>query len=64
MSSTVTKVVSARVKNETAEYFRDKPLNKVIEGVHGLAKKSEIEIKGDGTVVIPGSDDKCEDIGV
>ena len=62
MSSTVTKVVSARVKNETADFFKDKPLNKVIEGVHGLAKKREIEIKGDGEVVIPSSDDKCEDI--
>lgn len=64
MSSTTTKVVSARVKNETAEYFKGKPLNKVIEGVHGLAKKREIEIKGDGEVVVSSSNDKCEDTGI
>lgn len=60
MSSTITKVMAVRVKNETAEYFRDKPLNRIVESVHGLAEKREIEIKGDGVVVVSGSNDKRE----
>lgn len=56
MSSKVTKVMAIRVKNETADYFRDKPLNKVVENVHSLAERNEIEIKGNGDLVIHGND--------
>ena len=51
MPSKVTKVLSARVRNETAEYFQDKPLNRIVESVHDLAKNKEIEIEK-GTVKI------------
>lgn len=45
MSSKTTKVMAIRVKNETAEYFHDKPLNRIVESVHDLAKKEEIRIE-------------------
>lgn len=52
MSSSKTKVMAIRVKNETAEYFHDKPLNRIVESVHNLALKNEIAIeKGEVKVV-------------
>ena len=60
MSSTTTQVMSVRVKNETAEFFKGKPLNRVVENVHEMSKSGEIAIEGDGRVVIQRSDDKCE----
>ena len=45
MSSNTTKVMAIRVKNETAEFFRGKPLNRIVESVHHLAEKREIEIE-------------------
>lgn len=52
MSSTVTKVIAIRVKNETAEYFKGKPLNKVVENVHGLVKDGDLKIDNEGKVKI------------
>ena len=45
MSSSKTKVMAVRVRNETAEYFKGKPLNRIVESVHDLVKEREIEIK-------------------
>lgn len=61
MPSKITKVMAVRVKNETADFFRGKPLNKVVESVHNLAIHNEVEIKGNGDVVISGRDDECKD---
>lgn len=55
--SSITKVKSIRIKNETAEYFSDKPLNKVVENVHSLAVEEKIKIEGDGTVVLSSDSD-------
>lgn len=52
MSSSKTKVVAVRVKNETADFFHDKPLNRIVESVHELAVKEEIVIDG-GKVIVP-----------
>lgn len=57
MSSSKTRLKTIRLKNETAEYFKDKPLNRVVESVHTLAEEKKIEIQGDGKVVVPGSND-------
>ena len=62
MSSTVTKVMAIRVKNETAEYFKGKPLNKVVENVHGLVKDGDLKIDNEGKVKI--NDSKCTGDGV
>lgn len=61
MSSKTTKVMAIRVKNDTAEYFQGKPLNRIVESVHTLAERKELEIKGNGDVVVRSSDDKWED---
>ena len=45
MSSNTTKVMAIRVRNETAEYFKGKPLNRIVESVHDLVMKREIEIE-------------------
>lgn len=45
MSSNKTKVMAIRVRNSTAEFFHDKPLNRIVESVHDLAEKKEIEIE-------------------
>ncbi len=58
MSSKTTKVMAIRVKNETAEFFSDKPLNRIVESVHDLVKKEELEIeKGEVKIIgVHGSD--------
>lgn len=53
MSSKTTTLKTIRIKNETAEFFKDKPLNRVVESVHCLSEEKKLEIKGDGKVVIP-----------
>lgn len=57
MSSGTSKVAAVRLRNETYEFFSDKPLRQVIESVHELAVKKEIEIEKEGKVVIPGHTD-------
>ena len=53
MSSKRTKVKAIRLKNETYDFFSDKPLNKVVESVHELAIKKEIEItRGEVKIVV------------
>lgn len=52
MASKTTKLKTIRIKNETAEFFKDKPLNRVVESVHCLTEEKKLEIKGDGKVVI------------
>lgn len=54
MSSKITKVMAIRVRNETADYFRDKPLNRIVESVHDLVKSNDVEIEK-GQVKIIGS---------
>lgn len=53
MSSKTTTLKTIRIKNDTAEFFKDKPLNRVVESVHYLTEERKLEIKGDGKVVIP-----------
>ena len=60
MSSSKTKVMAVRVKNETAEYFHDKPLNRIVESVHDLAMKREIEIEKGEVKVVHGISDSSD----
>ena len=57
MSSKTTTLKTIRIKNETANFFKDKPLNRVVESVHNLAEEKKLEIKGDGKVVVHDSND-------
>ena len=52
MSSSKTQTRTIRIKNETADFFRDKPLNKVVENVHDLAIKKDIEVYENGEIVV------------
>lgn len=52
MSSSKTQTRTIRIKNETADFFRDKPLNKVVENVHDLALKKDIEVYENGKISI------------
>lgn len=52
MSSSKTQTRTIRIKNETADFFRDKPLNKVVENVHDLAMKKDIEVCENGKISI------------
>lgn len=52
MSSSKTQTRTIRIKNETADFFRDKPLNKVVENVHDLAMKKDIEVYENGKISI------------
>lgn len=52
MSSSKTKTRTIRIKNETADFFKDKPLNKVVENVHDLAMKKDIEVYENGKISI------------
>ena len=58
MSSKQTKLKTIRIKNETAEFFEGKPLNKVVESVHTLAINKEVEIQTDGNIRLPNNHDK------
>lgn len=61
MSSNTTKVMAIRVRNETADFFKGKPLNRVVESVHELYKKDELGITASGSVFVPSSNNKRED---
>lgn len=52
MSSKTTRVKTIRIKNETADFFKDKPLNKVVENVHDLAKKKDLEVSENGDILL------------
>lgn len=52
MSSSKTQTRTIRIKNETADFFKDKPLNKVVENVHDLAIKKDIEVYENGKIVV------------
>lgn len=52
MSSSKTQTRTIRIKNETADFFRDKPLNKVVEDVHDLTLKKDIEVCENGRIKI------------
>lgn len=52
MSSSKTKIRTIRIKNETADFFKDKPLNKVVENVYDLAKKKDLEVSENGDILL------------
>ena len=61
MSSKQTKLKTIRIKNETADFFEGKPLNKVVESVHTLAINREVEIQTDGNIRLSDNNDKRTD---
>ena len=51
MSSSKTVLKTLRIKNEVAEYFKDKPLNRYIESLYEEIQSGEIEESGENLYV-------------
>ncbi len=47
MASTRTTTRTIRIENEVAEYFKEKPLNRVIESLYGLLRSGKLKIDGE-----------------
>ena len=52
MASRITQLKTIRIKNETAEYFRDKPLNRLVDSMCEKMKEHTLEIEGEEICVI------------
>ena len=59
-SSKITTVKSIRIKNEVAEYFNGKPLNRYVEGLYECIQDGRIVEKEDGIEVKSGRYDMTE----
>ena len=53
-TSLVTKPITVRVKNEAAEYFKGKPLNRMIESLQRYIEEGRIK-EVDGELVVTGA---------
>lgn len=51
-TSKITQLKTIRIKNECAEYFRDKPLNRYVEWLWENAVAGRIELKGEEAYII------------
>lgn len=51
MASNVTKVKTIRIKNETAAYFEDKPLNKYVDSLYEHVVGGDVELLEDSISV-------------
>lgn len=51
MASTITRIKPIRIKNETADYFNNKPLNKMVESLENLLENGTLRFDGDNLVV-------------
>lgn len=63
-TSTITKPMTIRCKNETVEYFRGKPLNRVVESLHEKIEDGDIEIEGGEIVVYRELEEECKRLGI
>ena len=51
MVSTTTRIKPIRIKNETADYFENQPLNRMVESLEELMKSGKIKFDGDNLVI-------------
>ena len=54
MASTTTKTKTIRIKNDTADYFEDKPLNRMVESLEELLRSGKISFDGENLVIKGG----------
>jgi len=47
MASSITTTRTIRITNETAEYFKEKPLNRAVESLYGLLTDGTLTFDGD-----------------
>ena len=51
MASTTTKIKPIRIKNETADYFENKPLNRMVESLEELMREGKIKFDGENLII-------------
>ena len=51
MASTTTRIKTIRIKNETADYFEEQPLNRMVESLEELMKSGKIKFDGEELVI-------------
>lgn len=60
MASTTTRIKPIRIKNETADYFENQPLNRMVESLEELMKSGKIKFDGDNLVIKGLSQEKTD----
>lgn len=55
MASTTTRIKPIRIKNEVADYFEDKKLNRMVENLAELLQKGKVRFDGE-ELIFKGSD--------
>jgi len=51
MASTKTRIKPIRIKNETADYFENKPLNRMVESLEELLRSGKVRFDGENLIV-------------
>ena len=54
MASYTTRVKGVRLKNATDDYFKDKPLNKMVESLKDLLEAGKIDFDGEEIIICNG----------
>ena len=60
MASTKTRIKPIRIKNDTADYFENKPLNRMVESLEEMLKTGKVRFDGENLVVKGGSDSNAD----
>lgn len=62
MSSYITQTRTIRIKNETAEYFKGKAMNRAVDSMCAMIERGELEFDGENLRVVGGvHTGKCSD---
>ena len=51
MASSTTKIKTIRIKNETSDYFENKPLNRMVESLGELLQSGKMSFDGEDLVI-------------
>lgn len=57
MASTTTRIKPIRIKNETADYFENQPLNRIVENLADLMQTGKVRYNGEALVIKGGNSD-------
>lgn len=59
MASTKTRIKPIRIKNETADYFENRPLNRMVESLEELLRSGKVRFDGEN-LIVKGSDSNID----
>ena len=62
MASTITRIKTIRIKNEVADYFEEKPLNRMVESLYELIEAGKMRFDGENLVINGSSSTDIQDI--